>query len=78
MKKTLNVFGILLVTMLLYTGCEKKGVLDSIVEMYDDGIETVDKAKSVDDVQKCYNEINKKVTYSSFCRLKPLSKCDKH
>ena len=29
--------------------------------MYDDGIETVDKAKSIDDVQKCYNDINKKV-----------------
>ena len=47
--------------MFLCIGCEKKGFLDSIVEMYDDGIETVDKAKSIDDVQKCYNDINKKV-----------------
>lgn len=61
MKKHLNLFNILLLTMFLCIGCEKKGFLDSIVEMYDDGIETVDKAKSIDDVQKCYNDINKKV-----------------
>ena len=60
-KQSLNLLAILMVAMFFCTGCEKKGVVDSIVEMYDDGIETVDKAKSVDDVQKYYDDINKKV-----------------
>ena len=64
--------------MFLCIGCEKKGFLDSIVEMYDDGIETVDKAKSIDDVQKCYNDINKKVEEYLQNHLKNVYYCFLH
>jgi hypothetical protein len=76
MKKFLNLLATLLVTVLLCTGCEKKSIVDSIVEMYDDGIETVDKAKSVDDVQQYYNEINKKVEEFKQSHLKEMAALD--
>ena len=59
--------------MLFCTGCEKKSLVDSITEMYDDGIETVDKAKSVDDVQRYYNDINKKVEDFKQSHLKEMA-----
>jgi hypothetical protein len=76
MKKFLNLFATLLVTVLLCTGCEKKNIVDSIAEMYDDGIETVDKAKSVDDVQQYYNDINKKVEDFKQSHLREMAALD--
>lgn len=76
MKKSLNLLCILLVTVLLYTGCEKKSIIDSIVEMYDDGIETVEKAKSLEDVQNYYNDINKDVEEFKQSHLKEMAALD--
>lgn len=76
MKQSLNLLAILMVAMFFCTGCEKKGIVDSIVEMYDDGIETVDKAKSVDDVQKYYDDINKKVEEYKQSHLREMASLD--
>ena len=73
LKHFLNLFAIIFVIVLFCTGCEKKSLVDSITEMYDDGIETVDKAKSVDDVQRYYNDINKKVEDFKQSHLKEMA-----
>lgn len=76
MKHLLILFSISLVAMLLCTGCKKKNLVDSIVEMYDDGIETVDKANSLDDVQECYNDINHKVEDFKHSHLREIATLD--
>lgn len=76
MKQFLIFFFILMVTILLCTSCEKRRGVDTIVRMFDDGIETVDKAKSVDDVQKCYNDINKRVDEFKQSHLREMASID--
>lgn len=76
MKHFLNLFAILLAIVILCTGCEKKSIVDTIAEMYDDGIENVENAKNVDDVQRCYNDINKKVEEFKQGHLKEMAALD--
>lgn len=76
MKQFPNLFAILFVAVLLCIGCEKKSIVDSIVEMYDDGIDVVDKAASLDDVQKCYNNINEKVEEFKQSHLREMAALD--
>lgn len=76
MKHFLNLFAILLATVILCTGCEKKSIVDTIAEMYDDGIENVENAINVDDVQRCYNDINKKVEEFKQGHLKEMAALD--
>lgn len=75
-KQFFNLFAILSVTVFLFTSCEKKSFVDSIVEMYDDGIERVDKANSLDDVQNCYNDINKNVEEFKQGHLREMAALD--
>lgn len=65
-----------MITMLLCVNCEKKGFVDLIAEIYDDGINIVEKAKSVEDVQKCYNDISNKVEQFKQSHLREMAALD--
>lgn len=76
MKMYVNLFVILLVTTFLCMGCKEKSIVDSIVEIYDDGIEVIEKAKSLDDIQEYYNDINEQVEEYKQSHLKEIAALD--
>lgn len=47
----------MLITMCLCTACGKENVMNTLNNMYDEGIEKVQKAESIEDVQSIYDEV---------------------
>lgn len=60
MKQISNLFIFLIVAILFCTSCQKS-VVDSIYDIYEDGIDKVENAQSLVEVKKCFVETNMKV-----------------
>ena len=57
MKNLSRMLTTLLVTMLLCIACGEKNVVDAVEKIFDEGIERVQRAESMEEVQRIYNEV---------------------
>ena len=79
MKHFLNLFAILLATVILCTGCEKKSIVDTIAEMYDDGNKKVEEfkqghLKEMAALDSTFAKIEEaKMTFTKACCIKASS-----
>ncbi|MBR5688551.1 MAG: hypothetical protein IKX36_11450 [Prevotella sp.] len=74
-----NNYGVLtamLITMLLLVSCGGRSVVDTVNEMYDVGVERVQKAENMDDIQKIYDEVTQQVKDFKTEHLKEFAALD--
>ena len=67
---------IILVILSLCVACGEKNVVNIIEQIYDDGIERVQKAKEAKDVQKIYDDVTQKVKDVKNMHLKEFAELD--
>jgi hypothetical protein len=75
-KKLTLLLATMLITMCICTACGKKNVMDTLNNIYDEGIERVQKAEAIEDVQKIYDEVTKQVNDFKTEHQKELSALD--
>lgn len=76
MENLLKILTTMLVTMLLCIACGEKDVVDVVEKMYDNGIERVQKAESIEDIQQIYDEVTKQVNDFKTEHLKEFAALD--
>ena len=76
MKNLSRMLTTLLVTMLLCIACGEKNVVDAVEKIFDEGIERVQRAESIDEVQEIYNEVISQVNDFKTEHLKEFASLD--
>ena len=76
MKNLSRMLTTLLVTMLLCIACGEKNVVDAVEKICDEGIERVQRAESIDEVQQIYNEVISQVKNFKTEHLKEFATLD--